>query len=230
MTDPQKPSLVDRIRGSLRISLAAWLAIGVGVSLIAITVFSWIIFLAEPQRVAWGDYLQWPQLAVLFLLWLSTCAATYWTVRLWTEDVPIREFDLEEAWQAGIEPFAAVDNPFEIYRCFWSWELNKNNRFTSLSDSPNYRCPPNRFHPILNRHCVGSSRMIEFYFSAETLAPLPRVNAECPYIASKRSMPDRIEDRVAYGQIRYNQIRFGIPTKSISNIGKRSELEPPLDR
>jgi hypothetical protein len=86
--------------------LAAKVTFAVGVSLLLITIATWIVYNAQPQRVAWGDYLNGTQIVTLASLWVVTCGITYWTVRLWSEEVPVRYSELEIAWRAGFQKMA----------------------------------------------------------------------------------------------------------------------------
>jgi hypothetical protein len=74
----------------------------VGVLLALSTVVTWMMFDAEPQRVAWSDYIQPKQIVSLLILSCIICGLTFWTVRLWCEQSPAREQSLDAAWNAGM--------------------------------------------------------------------------------------------------------------------------------
>ncbi len=95
-------TLRDRLVSFFRFSIADCVAICMGIALLLLTLIAWAIFDSEPQRVAWGDYVQWPQMLSLGLLWGLICCLSYWTVRLWNEDLPARDRELEIAWKAGM--------------------------------------------------------------------------------------------------------------------------------
>ncbi len=103
MSDESGPKQPERIAKALRLSLAGYVAVCIATGLIVLTIAAWILFHAQPQRVAWGDYVGWRQALALLVSGSLSCVLAYWTVRLWSEDVPARERELEDAWQAGLQ-------------------------------------------------------------------------------------------------------------------------------
>ncbi len=91
-----------RIVNWLRFSIAGYVAVCLGIGLLLLTLVTWVVFDSEPQRVAWGDYVGWPQMLSLGSLGGIICFLAYWTVRLWNDDLPARERELEGAWNAGM--------------------------------------------------------------------------------------------------------------------------------
>lgn len=86
-----------------RLSLASYVAIAIGCTLVSLTLATWMLFDAEPQRVAWSDYIQINQLLSFFLLGLLICTLSYWTVRTWTDQLPTKHQDIHRAWMAGVQ-------------------------------------------------------------------------------------------------------------------------------
>ncbi|MEQ1827374.1 MAG: type VI secretion protein IcmF/TssM N-terminal domain-containing protein [Pirellula sp.] len=103
MSNPTTIPIHQQIADYLRFTTAHYVAATVGIFLLGLTATTWIVFDSEPQRVAWSDYIQFPQLAGLVGLWCTVCILTFWTVRLWCEQLPARDRTLDKAWQAGIK-------------------------------------------------------------------------------------------------------------------------------
>jgi type VI secretion system protein ImpL len=99
-------SLTSRIASWFRISLAGWVSIGVGISLLAIGGVVGVVFHARSERISWGEYLSWAQLGLMAGLWLSICFASYWLVRISLSHLPSSEIGLNEAWKSGIDAIA----------------------------------------------------------------------------------------------------------------------------
>ena len=96
-------SLTNRIASWFRISLAGWISIGVGISLLAIGGLVGIAFHTRSERISWSEYLSWAQLGLMAGLWLAICFASYWLVRISLSQLPPSEIGLIEAWKSGID-------------------------------------------------------------------------------------------------------------------------------
>ena len=96
-------SFMNRIANWFRISLAGWVAIGVGVTLLAIGVLVGVAFHTHSERVSWREYLSWGQILLMTGFWLATCFASYWLVRITLSQLPPNEIGLTEAWKSGME-------------------------------------------------------------------------------------------------------------------------------
>lgn len=118
MTDKAKPSLADRIRAALDITLAAKATIAVGTIMWIIAGLVWVAYALDPTRVAWGDYMTWSRATWLLLLWVASCIATYATVRLWMREVPIRNPQMKAGWDAGIQLLADHGKRMGDLPCF----------------------------------------------------------------------------------------------------------------
>ncbi len=106
MTTPAHTATSTPFWNRLRPSQAALVASAVGVALLAVFLLNWAAYRSQPQRVAWSDYMQWPQLLGLGCLWAVICGLTYWLVRLWHEELPSDDRSIESAWQAGLKVLA----------------------------------------------------------------------------------------------------------------------------
>lgn len=96
-------SFMNRIANWFRISLAGWVAIGVGVSLLAIGIIVGLAFHTNSERISWREYLSWGQILLMTSFWLATCFASYWLVRTALSQLPPNEIGLTEAWKSGID-------------------------------------------------------------------------------------------------------------------------------
>lgn len=94
---------MNRIANWFRISLAGWVAIGVGVSLLAIGIIVGLAFHTNSERISWREYLSWGQILLMTSFWLATCFASYWLVRTALSQLPPNEIGLTEAWKSGID-------------------------------------------------------------------------------------------------------------------------------
>ena len=99
-------SLTSRIASWFRITLAGWVSIGVGISLLAIGGLVGVAFHTRSERISWGEYLSWAQLGLMAGLWLAICFASYWLVRISLSQLPPSEIGLIEAWKFGIDALA----------------------------------------------------------------------------------------------------------------------------
>ncbi|MFN7878197.1 MAG: type VI secretion protein IcmF/TssM N-terminal domain-containing protein [Pirellula sp.] len=96
-------SFMNRIANWFRISLAGWVAIGVGVTLLAIGILVGLAFHTNSERVSWREYLSWGQILLMTSFWLATCFASYWLVRIALSQLPPNEIGLIEAWKSGMD-------------------------------------------------------------------------------------------------------------------------------
>ncbi len=119
-------------------STAAYASMMLGLALIGMTAIVWSIYNADAQRVAWGDYLGWQHLFVLFAIWLCVCLSAYWTIRLWNDDYPAHEQELESAWQSGLASLAELGIPFTskpLFVVFGCEDESTQRRFMDQSKS-----------------------------------------------------------------------------------------------
>ncbi|MFN7843882.1 MAG: type VI secretion protein IcmF/TssM N-terminal domain-containing protein [Pirellula sp.] len=98
--------MTSRIASWVRITLAGWVSIGVGISLLAIGGLVGVAFHTRSERISWGEYLSWAQLGLMAGLWLAICFASYWLVRISLSQLPPSGIGLIEAWKSGIDALA----------------------------------------------------------------------------------------------------------------------------
>lgn len=89
-----------------QLSLAARVASTICVALVLLSFVTWRIYLTDPRRIPWWDYLHPLQWAMLGLLLLTIFTSVYWAVRLWKQDYAASDRSIETAWQAGIRALA----------------------------------------------------------------------------------------------------------------------------
>lgn len=99
-------TFTSRIANWFRISLAGWVAVGVGITLLAIGGLVGVAFHTHSERVSWREYLSWGQILLMTSFWLATCFASYWLVRIALSQLPSNELGLTEAWKSGMDAIA----------------------------------------------------------------------------------------------------------------------------
>lgn len=114
----KKPGLVSRIQSRLHISLAAIVTLIIGVCLIVLASVAWLLYSLDPSRLAWGDYMTVGRSVTVALLWFAVCGLTYWTVRLWMNDVPVGDPALRDGWDAGLKLFSRHGDRLADIPCF----------------------------------------------------------------------------------------------------------------
>ena len=85
-----------------QLSLAARVASTICVALVLLSFVTWRIYLTDPRRIPWWDYLHPLQWAMLGFLLLTIFTSVYWAVRLWKQDYAASDTSIEMAWQAGL--------------------------------------------------------------------------------------------------------------------------------
>lgn len=103
MSEPQGQGSLAQFWNRYRPSQAAGVSAAVGAALLVLFFANWAAYRSQPQRVAWSDYMQWPQYVAALVLWLIICALVYWLVQMWHEELPTDDVTIESAWQAGMK-------------------------------------------------------------------------------------------------------------------------------
>lgn len=103
MSDDATPSLKDRLKSRLNVSLAAMVAALVGAGLLVLAAAAWLVYSIDPSRIAWGDYMTFQRGVWLLILWALSCATTYVTVRIWMADIPLGDARVRGGWKAGMQ-------------------------------------------------------------------------------------------------------------------------------
>jgi hypothetical protein len=96
------PSEKSRWLSRFQLSLAARVASTFCIALILTSFVTWRIYLNDPRRIPWWDYLHPLQWASLGCLLVTIFASVYWAVRLWKQDYATSDRSLETAWRAGL--------------------------------------------------------------------------------------------------------------------------------
>lgn len=96
------PSEKSRWLSRFQLSLAARVAGTFCIALILTSFVTWRIYLNDPRRIPWWDYLHPLQWASLGCLLVTIFASVYWAVRLWKQDYATGDRSLETAWRAGL--------------------------------------------------------------------------------------------------------------------------------
>ena len=102
MSDKPQPTIIDKMKSCVDLSLAAVAAMLVGIVLLSLAGITWLVYSVDPTRVAWGDYMTIERLLGLLALWCLTCLATYGSVRVWMNDTPVGHRRVREGWKAGM--------------------------------------------------------------------------------------------------------------------------------
>lgn len=103
MSDDATPSLKDRLKSRLNVSLAAMVAALVGIGLLILAAAAWLVYSIDPTRIAWGDYMTLQRGVWLLVLWALSCVVTYVTVRIWMADVPLGNARVRAGWKTGMQ-------------------------------------------------------------------------------------------------------------------------------
>ncbi|QDT03973.1 hypothetical protein K227x_23590 [Rubripirellula lacrimiformis] len=118
MSDDAKPSLAQRVKSRLELSLAAMVALLVGTFLLCLALVAWLVYSIDPTRIAWGDYMTLGRSVGLLVLWGLSCAVTYWTVRIWMNEVPPGDVRVRQGWNAGTKLLARHGIGLSELPCF----------------------------------------------------------------------------------------------------------------
>ena len=100
MSDEPTPSLKDRLKSRLNVSLAAMVAALVGIGLLVFAAAAWLVYSIDPTRIAWGDYMTLQRGVWLLALWALSCVVTYVTVRIWMADIPLGDARVRAGWRS----------------------------------------------------------------------------------------------------------------------------------
>lgn len=152
MSEPAKPTLLQRFGMSFSFSKAFFASVATGIALLLLTGFVWMAYNMDPQRVAWDDYVRWPSLLLLVVLWVSICSCIYWIVRLWREEYPAVEAELQKAWKAGMKSLTQIGCSIEdkpIFLILGCHDFETQKRLVAQSNSNLVMEPaPNALAPI----------------------------------------------------------------------------------
>lgn len=96
------PSGKSRWLSRFQLSLAARVAGTFCIALLLISFVTWRIYLNDPRRIPWWDYLHPLQWTALGCLLITIFASLYWAVRLWKQEYATGDRSLETAWRAGL--------------------------------------------------------------------------------------------------------------------------------
>lgn len=118
MTDEQPPTMIDRVKSRLQLSVAATATVVVGVVLLLVASIAWLVYSLDPSRVAWGDYMSIGQGLSMLALWVLSCLFTYWSVRLWMQQPPVGESALHDSWSRGTNWIASHGVDLKQMPCF----------------------------------------------------------------------------------------------------------------
>lgn len=86
-----------------RFSSAFKFASIVAVTLLALILFSWLLYCLSPDRVAWADYMTLPRALGLLILHATCTVLAYFGAQVWFDDVPSTDRASEKSFRKGLE-------------------------------------------------------------------------------------------------------------------------------
>ncbi len=166
-----------KVRRFFKFTRAAYASLATALTLTLLALVIAASYHADAQRVAWSDYLDLPQMLGLVFFGIAVCTATYWTVRLWNEDLPASDKSLESAWQSGIDALEQRGielSSVPLFLVLGCEQLSAQQRLIAESGLSLIAEPTPNFDSAPVRWFIGSDRVYLFCHGASTMTETQR--------------------------------------------------------
>lgn len=198
MSDDATPSLKDRLKSRLNVSLAAMVAALVGVGLLVLAAAAWLVYSIDPTRIAWGDYMTLQRGVWLLVLWALSCVVTYVTVRIWMADMPLGDARVRAGWKSGIQLLSQHSVGLNQIPCFLvlGCETRHQQEAWLGSEGAPVSQSTSEGSPAIDWH-LSKDRLLIFCRDIGVYGTLLRSGTSDEHTEQPKSIPDHVAEASA---------------------------------